>query len=167
MKPEIYQIKSIGKGSLFAMAKPVADDFMEQQFVNLANEKINRIVSLMEIDEASKAGLEEELRLTEKHRMEFVSFPIRDRGMPDSITEFSKFTRGLYDDIASGLNTVVHCYAGIGRTGMVSAAVLLHDGFQPEQAFQHISLKRGVSVPDTQQQIDWIVNNRDTIVNLT
>jgi len=57
-----------------------------------------------------------------------------------------------YNEAAGGLNTVIHCRAGIGRTGIVAAGVLLHCGFEPMKAFEHISRKRGASVLDTQEQ---------------
>ena len=37
--------------------------------------------------------------------------------------------------------------------------VLLHCGFEPIDAFDLISKKRGVAVPDTQEQIDWVVKS--------
>ena len=79
--------------------------------------------------------------------------------------QFSHFTKRLYHEAAGGLNTVVHCRAGIGRTGIVAVGVLFHCGFEPIEAFEHISNKRGVSVPDTQEQIDWVKENYGAIVN--
>jgi protein-tyrosine phosphatase len=165
MKPDIYQVELIGSGSLSVMAKPVSGEWIEDEFKNIANEGIDRIVSLLEVHESYEVGLENEQSLTEKNGMDFVSYPIKDRGLPTSVSEYSIFTKRLYHEAAGGLNTVVHCRAGIGRTGIIAAGVLLHCGFDPLEAFDCISSKRGVSVPDTQEQIDWVTNNYAAIIN--
>lgn len=159
MKPAIFAIQSIGSGSLTIMAKPASGDLMEKEFAGIGGAGINKIVSLLESHESTALGLNEERFYTEKHGMTFFSYPILDRGMPPSVSEFSVFTKKLYTEMSDGLNTLIHCHGGIGRSGIVAAAVLLHCGFTAEDAFEHISSKRGVSVPDTQEQIDWVVSN--------
>jgi len=62
----------------------------------------------------------------------------------------------LYETIGRGVNTVVHCRAGIGRTGMVAVGVLLHAGLEPEAALEHVAKARGIAVPDTSEQRDWL-----------
>jgi protein-tyrosine phosphatase len=164
MKPDLYKIKLIGNGFLAVMAKPVTGEWIEYEFLGIANEGINQIVSLLELHEAYTVGLEDEKQLTEKNGMEFVSFPIQDRGLPKSVSEFSRFTKNLYHQVLDGKNTVVHCRAGIGRTGLVAAGILLHHGFNPSAAFELISLKRHVQVPDTDEQCNWLMTNHIEIV---
>ncbi len=96
--------------------------------------------------------------------MQFLSYPIKDRGLPESILDYSVFIQRLYKDLLHGINTVIHCRAGIGRTGIVAAGVLLHCGYDAKSAFSCISAKRRVSVPDTQEQIDWVVNHSTAIL---
>ena len=159
MIPDIYKVELIGSGSLSVMAKPVSGEWIEDEFSNISMFGIDRIVSLLESHEVYDLGLEMEKALAEKNGMEFISYPIPDRGLPNSIDDFLKFTKRLYSEAAGGLNTVVHCRAGIGRTGMIAAGILLHCGFEPIDAFDLISKKRGVAVPDTQEQIDWVVKS--------
>jgi protein-tyrosine phosphatase len=165
MSPDIYQVKLIGSGSLSVMAKPVSGEWIEDEFSMIAKRGINRIVSLLEDREAIDVGLGQERVLAEKNGMEFISFPIPDRGLPDSVSEYLDFTRRIYREAASGLHTVVHCRAGIGRTGLIAAGVLLHCGFEPKEAFEHISRKRCVVVPDTEEQINWVVKSYATMSN--
>lgn len=159
MSPDIYQVELIGSGSLSVMAKPVSGEWIEDEFSGIANRGINRIVSLLEKHEAFEVGLEAEQELAEKYEMEYISYPILDRGLPTSIKGYLEFTKRLYHEAAGGLHTVVHCRAGIGRTGIIAAGVLLHCGFEPEDAFQCVSKKRGAVVPDTQEQIEWVVKS--------
>ncbi|WP_373565862.1 protein-tyrosine phosphatase family protein [Microbulbifer okhotskensis] len=55
----------------------------------------------------------------------------------------------------------MHCRAGIGRTGMVAAAILLRSGLEPMEAFQLFSSKRCVQVPD--EQITWLIEKQAII----
>ncbi len=166
-KPNIYRIENIGKGFMAIMAKPTAGDWIEEEFANIANENINQIVSLLEPSEEFEVGLQKEKGLTEKYEMHFLSFPIQDRGLPNSVEKFGNFTKTLFQQILSGKNTLIHCRAGIGRAGMVAAAILIHYGFNVDKAFSHISLKRGVTVPDTKEQYQWILSNQNIIAPAT
>ncbi len=166
MKPDIYVVESIGSGFLAVMAKPVSGEYIEDEFLGISKEGIKQIVSLLETKETYEVGLQNEKSLTEKNNMEFSSYPIKDRGLPKLVNEFRKFTLNLYKEIAGGKNTVIHCRAGIGRTGLVAAGVLLHCGFSPKEAFEHISKKRRVQVPDTEEQVNWLVSNYSEIAKI-
>ena len=165
MSPDIYRVELIGSGSLSVMAKPISGEWIEEEFSSIAKWGINRIVSLLEQHESIELGLDTEKELSEKNGMEYVSYPIPDRGLPSSPNDYLSFTKRLYHEAAGGLDTVIHCRAGIGRTGLIAAGVLLHCGFGPEEAFKLISEKRGVSVPDTQEQIKWVVKSYESMSN--
>ncbi len=165
MKSDIYSIASIGSGFLAAMAKPVTGKDRGDAFSDIAGAGIKQIVSLLEDHEANEAGLKEERMLTKQNGMHFVSYPIKDRSLPESVVAFRKLTNDLYQQIAGGRSTVIHCWAGIGRTGIVTAGVLLHCGFSAKEAFDHISLHRGVQVPDTVEQYHWLQQNESIIVS--
>jgi protein-tyrosine phosphatase len=167
MGPRFYEVELIGSGFLAVMAKPVAGDWVDDEFSGLAAAGIRKVVSLLESSESYEVGLADESSLCRKHDMEFVSYPIPDRGLPSSVIGFAQFTRTLYREIAGGKSTVVHCRAGIGRTGVVAAAVLLHAAFTPEDAFARISKVRGVKVPDTDEQYQWVVDHFHDITSDT
>lgn len=167
MKPDIYQVESIGTGMLFIMAKPVSGEWIEEEFVGIANEGVNQVVSLLERGESFEVGLENESELVFKNGMNYISFQIKDRCLPPSVKQFSKFTKDLYHQIAAGENTVIHCRSGIGRSALVVAGVLLHCGFTAQEAFQRISESRGVQVPDTVEQEEWLIENSREIANNT
>lgn len=163
MKPQIYQVEHIGSGSLSVMAKPVSGEWIDDEFRGISELGINRIVSLLESEESRDLGLNQEKQVAEQNNIEFISYPIKDRGLPRSVIQYLDFTKKLYQESASGLHTVIHCRAGIGRTGIIAAGVLLHCGFEPLDALNHISAKRGVEVPDTQEQIDWVVQSYEAL----
>lgn len=159
MGPKFYNVELIGSGFLAVMAKPVSGEWADEEFSGLREAGIRQVVSLLEPHEAYEFGLVDEQAHREKHGMEFVSYPIPDRGLPPSVQGFANLTRSIYQQSAGGLSTVVHCRAGIGRTGLVAAGVLLHAAFDAKEAFAHVSKRRGVEVPDTDEQRDWLLSN--------
>jgi protein-tyrosine phosphatase len=166
MGPTFYEIELIGSGFLAVMAKPVAGEWIEDEFSGLAKSDLRQVVSLLEDHEAFEVGLNDEARLCEQYGLKFVSYPIVDRGLPATVAGFAEFTKRLYHEVAGGLNTVIHCRAGIGRTGLVAAGVLLHAAFDVDEAFKHISDRRGVEVPDTDEQRHWLSENAKSITSL-
>jgi len=63
----------------------------------------------------------------------------------------------LHDLIAAGKSAAVHCRAGIGRSGLIAASILKTFGLEVSQAFALIAATRGVAVPDTTEQHDWVL----------
>ena len=42
---------------------------------------------------------------------------------------------------------------------MIAAAILLHCGFEIDEALDWISKARGIEVPDTPEQVQWLREN--------
>ncbi|MES2205438.1 MAG: protein-tyrosine phosphatase family protein [Pseudomonadota bacterium] len=163
MKTPLYSIQLIGSGLLSIMPRPNASNEMSKEFEAIAATGIKCIVSLLETQEALELGLKDEALLCAQHKIDFLSHPIPDFGLPDSVSSFSEVTRLLYQTISNGIHTVIHCRGGIGRSGLVAAGVLLHAGYTPQQAFEHISTLRQVKVPETEEQYSWLVDNQQFI----
>jgi protein tyrosine phosphatase len=61
----------------------------------------------------------------------FTNWP--DHGVPKDMTLFHAFITYVYEDMKKGGNTVIHCSAGIGRTGVVYIVLfLLNNGYIPK-----------------------------------
>jgi protein-tyrosine phosphatase len=164
MQAEMYKIGSIGKGFLAIMARPSLEQGEAASIINIARLGINVVVSLLESNESRNLGLEAEREHVKAQSMGFVSFPIPDMGIPASVEEFARLARGLFRQVSAGHNILVHCHAGIGRSGLLAAGVLLHCNMNPEQAFARVSKMRGIRVPETPEQTQWLVSNFAAIV---
>jgi protein-tyrosine phosphatase len=163
MQAEMYKIGSIGHGFLAIMGRPYIDPHEPASLLNVSRIGIQQVVSLLEPGEARSLGLDAERFETKALGMGFVSFPIADMGTPASVEDFAEITHTLFRRIDRGINTLVHCRAGIGRSGLFAAGMLLYAGMDAEQAFAHVGKMRGLRVPETLDQHNWLVTNQARI----
>ena len=164
MQAEMYKVGTIGKGFFAIMARPSLEQSDPASVVNISRLGINLVVSLLETNEARTLGLDAEREQVKALGMDFVSFPIPDMGIPTSVEEFASLSKMLLKQVNAGNNILVHCHAGIGRSGLMAAGILLHCDLNPKQAFAHVSKMRGVRVPETPDQEYWLMSNHATIV---
>jgi protein-tyrosine phosphatase len=112
-------------------------------------------VSLLEPSEAADIGLKEEERVCADLGIKFVLHPVRDMHLPEPAA-FAALTADLASRLRDGAYIAVHCYASIGRSGMLACATLGHFGYAPAEAIAHVSQMRGTPVPDTPEQAAFI-----------
>jgi protein-tyrosine phosphatase len=106
--------------------------------------------------ESKDLQLSEESKLAQIHGLRFVSLPIEDRGVPPSWEEASRAIAKATEMLQQGKNVAVHCRQGIGRSGILAAALLIKSGSTPGDALTQISAARGLTVPETPEQMAWI-----------
>ncbi|WP_298858477.1 hypothetical protein [uncultured Sulfitobacter sp.] len=116
---------------------------------------ITTIISLLEPDEAAKIGLQDEPAACAANGITFLDHPIRDMHLPEPAA-FTAFAATIANRIQDGEHAALHCYASIGRSGMLTCAILAHFGFDAEAALAHTSKMRGTEVPDTHAQASFI-----------
>jgi protein-tyrosine phosphatase len=157
MYTKIYWIHQFDNGAqLGIMPRPRGDDWLEEEIVKLKKQNIGVWVSLMEPHEASELGLRNQASLCHRHNLEFINFPIVDRGIPEKGNKVDQLINQLSLKILGGETVVIHCRMGIGRSSIIAASILLQYGFKTEQILQKITSARGLKVPDTEQQVQWL-----------
>jgi len=166
MPAEMYKIGSIGEGFVAIMARPSLEADADASISNIARLGIQQVVSLLEPSEARNLGLDGEREQVKAHAMGFTSFPIPDMGLPPSVEDFARLSKKLFNQVNGGVNTLIHCHAGIGRSGLLAAGILLHCDMDPQQAFAYASRMRGIRVPETPEQEQWLIANYMTILNI-
>ena len=143
-------------GRLAIMARPRAEDWLDGEIAAWKRAALDILVCLLELDEIVELGLQQEATLCRAAGIEFVPFPIPDRGVPGSLSETLTRARTIATRIAGGWSVAVHCRAGIGRSSMIAACVAVCAGIDTDHAFSLIRDARGLDVPDTREQRDWV-----------
>jgi protein-tyrosine phosphatase len=155
MKAEIYWISGIRGGRLAVMPRPRGGDWLEDEIKSLRNQGVDTVVSLLTTNEMTELGLSNEPMLCQRDHIEYISYPIADRQVPDSTAPTIELVRRIRTQLKQGKSVAIHCRAGIGRSGLMAACVLVAEGVDVTDAFEIIGTARGTAVPDTQEQKDW------------
>jgi protein-tyrosine phosphatase len=153
---DYYPIREFNGISLAIMPRPRAGDWLEDEVGRWQREGLRTVVSLLEPAEVSELELASEPGLCTSRGIEFLSFPIPDRGVPASAAAFDSFLSPVIATLRAGGSVGVHCRAGIGRAGLTAACILVRAGIPYPLAFPAISRARRVKVPDTEQQESWV-----------
>ncbi len=156
MLPDLKWVRKIEPLRLAMMARPRAGEWLQQEIEGLKRLKIDCLVSLLEPSEVSELGLSQESQLCVENQIEFLNFPIRDRGVPLSIEATDVLVKALISKLNHSLGVAIHCRAGIGRTGIIAGCVLSKLGKPFSDIFPTLSEARRVPVPDTSEQIGWV-----------
>jgi protein tyrosine/serine phosphatase len=72
------------------------------------------------------------------------------------MAETEHLVRRVSTVIADGKAVAIHCRAGIGRSSLIAACVLVLNGYDARSSFDTILKARGLGVPDTEVQRDWV-----------
>ncbi len=161
MRPEVYWIDVPAGARLAVMPRPRAGDWLDDEIAGWQAEGIDVIVSLLEAGEVRELDLQREASLCHDLEMEFIPFPIPDRGVPATTREATALAEAIVTRLNEGKAVALHCRAGIGRSSLIAACVLVLLGMAPGTAFDLIGKARGFKVPDTEGQRDWVEGFRD------
>lgn len=156
MPADIYPVREFDGISISIMPRPRSGDWLEDEICDWRQAGLGAVVSLLEPAEVAELGLDAEPDLCANHEIEFFSFPIPDRGVPASVVTFDSFLAPLVSRVRGGASIGVHCRAGIGRSGLTVACILVRAGIPYPLTFPAISRARRVKVPDTEQQEQWV-----------
>jgi protein-tyrosine phosphatase len=84
--------------------------------------------------------------------LELISFPVADGWVPSSVEAVSSLIARILHRMRSGRTVVVHCMAGLGRTGTVAACCLVARGRSPAEAIQIVRCARPGSIQNPAQE---------------
>jgi protein-tyrosine phosphatase len=156
MNRRLYWIKGPWPGKLAISARPRGGDWLEDEISGWRTDGVDAVVSLLTSQENQDLQLDAESKLSQARGLRFVSLPVEDRGVPTSWDDAWHAVATIGEMLRHGKNVAVHCRQGIGRSGMISAAVLVKDGSTPDDAMKLISDVRGLPVPETPEQLEWV-----------
>ena len=154
MPSDIYWIDLPQGPKLAIMARPRAGDWLEDEVAHWQRSDVGIVLSLLEPEEENELQLGIERAVCARSGIEFRSFPIPDRGVPQDVGAALELAGQL---AKGGRPVAIHCRAGIGRSSLMAAAFLISAGVSAEVALAAIETARGLPVPDTEAQRDWVL----------
>jgi|SRR5579872_781237 len=154
----MYWIDVPRPGSLAIASRPRAGDWLEDEVSAWRHAAVDNVISLLEPHEVHELGLEAEEQTCSRAGIAFTSFPIPDRGVPPSASRTRELIAPSVARLTAGNGVLIHCRAGIGRSSLIAACVLVSLGDPPEVAFERIASARGLAVPDTELQAQWVAS---------
>jgi len=138
------------------LPRPRGGDWLEDEAREWRLAGVDVVVSSLTSGEIADLDLAEEARLCRENGIQYISFPIVDRGVPArrAALDIAKKLEAL---LAAGKTIAIHCRQGLGRSALVAACVLILAGVRPEVAFERLIAARGCPVPETAEQREWIM----------
>jgi protein-tyrosine phosphatase len=155
-KPKVYWIDGPWHGKLAILARPSGADWLEDEVEGWKQAGLDIVVSLLTSGEEAELALDDEAEIVKHNGLTFISFPIADYSVPSSHRLTQQLVSELNDRLSHGACVGIHCRQGIGRSSLVAACVLVTSGESPGVAFEHIEAARGLHVPDTTEQKEWV-----------
>jgi protein-tyrosine phosphatase len=154
-QPMIYWIDHSAPGRLAILAKPEGDAALESEIRGWRAAGVDVVVSLLTDADNEYLGLKAEGELCRNHGLQFVSFPIKDFGVPASVDATLALVKELDELATSGKNIGFHCHGCIGRAPLIASCVLMYAGKSPETAYDLVSKARGYPIPEARTQAEW------------
>lgn len=156
MKTDPFWVSGPWPGRLAIVPRPRGGDWLADEIRSWREAGIDVVVSLLTPDELDDLGLADERVECEAQGLQFQSFPVADRGVPSSKSEFGTVLTDLGRQLDAGQTVAVHCRQGIGRSGLVAIGLLVWSGMDPAGAVELVGAARGRPVPETPDQVRWV-----------
>lgn len=147
----LFWIDVPGPGRMAVMPRPRPGSFGA-----LKASGVDAVVSMLGEDEAIHLGLADEAEFCRLSGMSFHWLPIVDHGIPGAVETVQKLSAEIGGLLDREQAVVFHCYAGLGRSPLMAAAVLIDRGLLAADACELISRARGYAVPEMDEQHEWL-----------
>lgn len=152
MIAEVFWTKENYPGRLALVPRPRGGDWLEDEAEAWANAGLDVIVSMLDAEETQNFELGREAEFCAANGIEFISYAVKDRGVPALDQKFAHLTERLKALLLKGKNIGIHCRQSIGRAPFLAAVLMTMFGIEPKEAFRQLSFARGVEVPETVEQ---------------
>ncbi len=151
--PRLYWVDAPQIGRLAVVSRPRE----ARNFAELKDAGVDVLISMLEAEEAASLGLADAAARCRAAGIEFFNVPILDHGIPSAVEPVEVLIGTLKQRLAAGQSVAAHCYAGLGRSPLMIASIMIRHGMNAHEACDLISAARGVDVPEMGTQLDWLL----------
>lgn len=133
---------------------PVRRGELDGHLRDITGWRARALVSLIELEEFHWCGVADLPARVERAGLRHLHLPIRDMGIPGEEFERRWQEEGpaLRQMLLDGERIVLHCLAGLGRTGTVAARLLVELGTDPAEAIRTVRLARPGTIQTVEQE---------------
>jgi protein-tyrosine phosphatase len=154
----ILWIDEADPSRLAIVLRPRGGEGLQADLAMVRDAGIGILVSMLTREDSEELGLLDEGRIAQRLGMRFISYPILDRCTPSDPAGFRHLINDLRDQVRAGMRVGAHCRGCIGRATVLLASVMIALGWEASDALRLIERARGFPVPDTPEQLEWILN---------
>ena len=156
---DVFWIESNPPVGLAVVLCPREGESLKDELAAITSRSgVETLVSLLDPNEALWLGLKDEGPLAEDAGMQLSLLPDSRCPCAGQRRNVPRFRCGLADRLRAGERIGVHCRGSIGRATVTAACTLIHLGWKAKDALKAIQAARGCEVPDTAEQLRWILN---------
>jgi protein-tyrosine phosphatase len=145
-------------GQLFLAAMPGRYGPFEEERRAIAGSRVDAVICLAPAGEVrSKSPAYAQAVEAGELPWESRLFGILDFGIPDDRGAYLALVKATAADLEAGSRILVHCGAGIGRTGTFAACVLMALGLDREEALTNVRRAGGrPETPEQRELVEWV-----------
>jgi len=149
-----------GRNDRYSKAKLWARNLSED-FLEIRNWGADALISLNETQEFKQLGVPEFPEIAQQQDFDWYHLPIQDFSAPDIIFQdaWLKNSEAILEYISNGSKIIIHCAAGLGRTGTFTAKLLTKFGWDPQMAINEVRRVRPGAI-ERQIQERYIFNEK-------
>ncbi len=144
-------VEEIEPGRLGTSACPGTYRGIGSDLQSLREASVDSVFCLLEDHDFRAWGVSGLLQAYARAGLAVSRHPIRDHGVP-SLSEMSAAVDALDRALRDGRTALVHCAAGIGRTGTLAACLLVRRGRPPRNAIRTVREHRPGSLENDEQE---------------
>lgn len=159
--PKLFWIEEPFGRRLAVSQRPLGFEELEHDVAQWRASGLDVVVSMMEPEEAEELGLAQQGRVCHAHGIELINCPVPDHGVPEDAGAVLRCVDRVLRHLADGKRVAAHCYAGIGRSPLLVASVLVRHGLDAETAWERLAVARRIPLPDTDAQWQWVADLAD------
>ena len=123
----------------------------EMDLLELKKKKIDIVVSLLEKKELKPLNVSTLFEVIKKHKFTHYYFPIKDKSVPKKNVELNRLLNDLSFKIRQNKKILLHCNAGLGRSGLIAALLCKKLGVS-ENPISYIRKHRPGSIETKDQE---------------
>jgi len=124
----------------------------EKFIATFKDDNISLVVTLLDNIEITRLNISTFGKFLKENNIYWKHFPIQDLSVPTDRDLFMKLLIHVKKLLDGDKSVLIHCYAGLGRTGLFATTLLVSLGLEAKVSIEHIRKIRPGSIETIEQE---------------